>query len=275
MKQLNICTGLPRTGSTVLMNILQQNPNIFTTATDPLPYIIHDKLLIGTRYSEAFQAMSAEQADKAVYGMVMGAVGGWYDGLTNKDTVISKSRNWSFIQHLFPSSKIIVTVRDLRDIVESFDRINNNIKSLHTYGEDKKLYPSFTETQKYNYHFKTPNAFSGALLEELPFFMDLFQSTENKIKFIRYEDFLKNPNKVLESLYAFLEEKPYQHDLNDIKQSELHEHDNAYFREKTSHRTQTKFVPWQEPVRELSNEFQQNVINEFKWYYEAFYPEIL
>jgi sulfotransferase len=275
MKQLNICTGLPRTGSTVLMNILQQNPKIFTTATDPLPGIIHNKLLIDSRYTEPFQAMSTEQADNAVHGMVMGAVGGWYGGLTKKEIVVSKSRDWSGIYYLFPSSKILVTVRDLRDIVESFNKINRGIKSLHTYGDDKKLYPSFTESEKYNYHFKTSNALSGALHQELPVFMDLFQKTENKVKFIRYEDFLKNPEKVLESVYKFFNEPVFQHDLNNISQSELFEHDNAYFREKTSHKTKPQFVYWQEPKRNLSDEFQKTVIEEHKWYYEAFYPEVI
>jgi len=275
MKQLNICTGLPRTGSTVLMNILQQNPKIFTTATDPLPGIIHNKLLIDSRYTEPFQAMSTEQADNAVHGMVMGAVGGWYGGLTKKEIVVSKSRDWSAIYYLFPSSKILVTVRDLRDIVESFNKINRGIKSLHTYGDDKKLYPSFTESEKYIYHFKTANALSGALLQELPVFMDLFQKTENKVKFIRYEDFLKNPEKVLESVYKFFDEPVFQHDLNNISQSELFEHDNAYFREKTSHKTKPQFVYWQEPKRNLSDEFQKTVIEEHKWYYEAFYPEVI
>ena len=275
MNQLNICTGLPRTGSTDLMNILQQNPRIFTTATDPLPGIIHNKLLIDVRYSEPFQAMSAEQADKAVYGMVMGAVAGWYEGLTKKEIVVSKARHWSSVHYLFPSSKILVTVRDLRDIVESFDRINGNIRSLHTYGDDKRLYPSLTESEKYNYHFKTSNALSGSLHEELPVFMDLFQKTENKVKFIRYEDFLKTPEKVLKSVYKFFDEPMYQHDLNNISQSELIEHDNAYFREKTSHRTNPQFVPWKEPQRKLSDEFQKTLIEEHKWYYEAFYPEVI
>ena len=244
MKQLNICTGLPRTGSTVLMNILQQNPRIFTTATDPLPNIIHEQLLINLRYSEPFQAMSTKQADDAVHGMVMGAVGGWYGGLTQKDVVVSKARHWSNIHYMFPSSKILVTIRDLRDIVESFDKINRNIKSLHTYGDDKKLYPSFTDEQKYTYHFKTSNALTGALHNELPVFMDLFQKTENKVKFIRYEDFLRQPMKVLESVYKFFNEPLYKHDLENISQSEMFEHDNAYFREKTSHKTKEKFVFW-------------------------------
>ncbi len=71
MKQLHFCSGLPRTGSTVLMNILQQNPNIFTTTTDPFPEILDSNILQKSRTKEKFQAMSAKQADEAMYGSLV------------------------------------------------------------------------------------------------------------------------------------------------------------------------------------------------------------
>jgi len=40
MQQLHYCLGLPRTCSSVIMNILNENPRIFTTGTCPLPYFI-------------------------------------------------------------------------------------------------------------------------------------------------------------------------------------------------------------------------------------------
>lgn len=274
MKQLNFCTGLPRTGSTVLMNILQQHPEIFTTSTDPFPRIVHKGLLVDSRYSEPFQAMSTKQADDAVYGMIMGATQGWYEGLTKKATVISKSRNWAGLHHLYPSSQIIVTVRDLRDIAESFERINEGIKALHSYADDLKMYASMTEPQKYHYHFNSGTALGGSF-DELRTFMDIFQRNENKVKFVRYEDFIRAPALVLEKITKFLNCGKYEYDLNNIEQNAVFEHDNAYFREKTSHRTETKFKPWSEPKRTLSPDFHNSVVENHKWYYEAFYPEII
>ena len=67
MNTFHMCGGLPRSGSTLLMNILQQNPGIFTTGTCALSEILQEKILIKSRYSETFQAMSSEQADKAMY----------------------------------------------------------------------------------------------------------------------------------------------------------------------------------------------------------------
>lgn len=275
MKQLNFCGGLPRTGSTVLMNILQQNPEIFTTSTDPFPEILSEQILIKSRYRESFQAMSCEQADNAVYGMTMGATKGWYEGLTNKPIVISKSRSWTNLHHLFPNNKIIVTVRDLRDIVESFDRVNNKIKALHTFGDGNILYGSMTETEKYQYHFNEMNAFSSALKHEIMKYIELFKTQPGRIKFVRYEDLLKDPIFMLQRIYDFLCLEYFEHDLNNIQQSALFEHDNAYFREKTDHHTKPALLPWKDPERKLSKNFHEKIVNQNIWFYKSFYPEVL
>jgi hypothetical protein len=66
----------------------------------------------------------------------------------------------------------------------------------------------------------------------------------------------------------------FQHDLNNIEQSSMFEHDNAYFMEKTSHRTKPTLVPWKEPVRVLSDKFHEKIIQENAWFYKSFYPDV-
>jgi sulfotransferase len=274
MKQLHFCAGLPRTGSTVLMNILQQNSEIFTTSTDPFPEILSEQILIKSRFKESFQAMSCEQADSATHGMALGATKGWYEGLSDKPIVISKARQWSNLHHLFPASKSLVMVRDIRDIVESFDRVNAKIKALHSVGANNIIYASMTETEKYHYHFGENNALSYNLTHEIPKYIDLFKRDSSRVKFIRYEDLLKDPVYMFSRIYDFLGLQSFQHDLNNIEQSSMFEHDNAYFMEKTSHRTKPTLVPWKEPVRVLSDKFHEKIIQENAWFYKSFYPDV-
>jgi len=273
-KTLHFCAGLPRTGSTVLMGILQQNPQIFTTGTCALPDLLYQYVLVKSRFRESFQAMSSEQADDAMYGLVHGAAQGWFNGLTNKPIVISKNRAWANVYHIFPNSKILVCVRDIRDIVESFDRVNSKIKALHSFGESESLYPSMTEEEKYNYFFKEINAFSAGLYNQLPRFMEVFVKQRDRVKFIRYEDLLQEPEYMLNEIYTFLGISSYQHDLNNIQQTELFEHDNAYFREKTDHKIASVITKFTEPTRTFSKAFQNRIINEHKWFYDGFYPEV-
>lgn len=81
--KIHLCTGLPRSGSTILLNILQQNPRIFTSSTCVVPRLLND-LLTKTKVKEEFMAMEQTKADKAMYGFARGATYGWYEGLTDK-----------------------------------------------------------------------------------------------------------------------------------------------------------------------------------------------
>jgi len=273
MKKLHFCGGLPRSGSTVLMNILQQNPRIFTTGTCVLPQILHSNVIIKGRYHESFQAMSAEQADSAMYGLIHGATQGWYSGLTTKPVVISKNRSWNELYHLYPESKYIVMIRDIRDIVDSFVRLNSKIKALHAYGDVHTLLPAMDDDDLFQHFFKEQNALSLSLRNEVPRLMNKFRQNNTNILFVRYEDFVRNPKYILDKIYIFLEENNYLHDLNTIPQSFMIEHDNAYFREKTSHKTNSEFLLDYFPERVISEVMQNRIVKEHKWFYDGFYPE--
>lgn len=271
MKTIHFCAGLPRSGSTVLMSILQQNPSIFTTGTCALTETI-ESLITKSRYRESFQAMNAKDADNATYGMVQGATQGWFDGLTDKPVVVSKNRSWPRLHHLYPNSKLIVTIRDIRDVTESFDKINLGIKALHSYSDDGKSYGCMSEDEKYHYHFNTENAFSISLYQELPRLMHLWKNGHSdRIKFVRYEDLVAEPVQALSEMYQFLQLPLFDHDLNKIQQSDLFEHDNAYFREKTSHVVRRELTN-NPVVRNLSDSFHNKVLSEHKWFYDGFYP---
>lgn len=275
MKNLHLCSGLPRSGSTVLMNILQQNPEVFTTTTDPLPFILHKKVLTDSRYDARVQAMSVRQADAAYHGLITYGAQGWYTGLTNKPNIISKARCWGNLHHIFSTSKILVTVRDLRDIIESFDKLNSSFAAYDTIGQDNIPYNSMTENEKLSYYLDFEHtSLRGALLE-VKKFMYLWSNQPGRVKFIRYEDFLKNPIYTIEKIYEFLGFKFYNHDLNNISQSEMVQYDSVYFSEKTDHITKPQLLPWKEPNRKLSDGFHNYIVDSNKWFYEGFYPEVL
>lgn len=273
MKQLHFCGGLPRSGSTVLMNILQQNPEVFTTGTCALPDLLNT-VLIKSRYKESFQAMSAQQADAAMHGFVTAGVGGWFGGLTNKCVVISKNRSWSNYWHLFPSSKYIAMIRDLRDIAESFDRVNRGIGALHTFNDHGTLLPAMTETERLRYYFRETNPITVALNTEVSRLVEMHASGW-PVMFVRYEDFVRNPDRTLCDIYGFLGMPHYEHCLRDIQPNEMFEHDHAYFRERTSHQVQSEFQQGHQPQRRISPSGQKSIIQMNIGYYERFYPEVL
>lgn len=274
MKKIHFCGGLPRSGSTVLMNILQQNPRVYTTGTCALPEILHDQVITKGRFRESFQAMSVDQADAAMYGLIHGATQGWFSGLTNKPVVISKNRCWNDLFHLYSESKYIVMIRDLRDIIDSFVRLNSKIKALHTFGDTNTLLPAMDDDDLYNYFFKEHNSVSVPLKYEVPRLMNKFMRNNPNIMFMRYEDLVQAPEYMLEKLYSFIEEEPFKHNLEKIEQSAQFEHDNAYFREKTSHKIKSSFMKNHSPKRVISENLQNRIVKEHEWFYNGFYPNV-
>lgn len=275
MNNLHFCGGLPRSGSTILMNILQQNPRIFTTGSCALYELLADKILVKGRYSETFQAMSTDQADAAMYGLIQGATKGWFEALTDKPTVISKRHGWSSLFHLYPNSKYICVVRDLRDIVESFEKINSKTLALHTFSNLNVMLPAMSINEKYRYHFEESNSLSNNLQFEIPRLMNVFQQKQDRVIFVRYEDFTKEPEYMLKKIHVILNEPHFEYDLSKISQSALFEHDHAYFRERTDHKTYSEFKRYKDPVRSLPDSFHEKVVKNHKWFYQAFYPEVL
>jgi hypothetical protein len=217
--------------------------------------------------------MSVEQADRAMFGLIQGATKGWFEGLTNKPVVISKRHGCSGLMHLYKRSKFICMIRDIRDVVESFVKLNNNTLALHTFNNNGVLIPSMHWREKFNYFFNEGNSVSFAINHEIPRFMESFK--EKNVLFLRYEDFTLDPNYMLKKVYNFLEEEYFEHDLNNIDQSELFEHDLCYYRERTDHYTNSKFIKYKLPNRTLCKEFHDRVISEHVWFYESFYPEVV
>lgn len=275
MKTLHFCGGLPRTGSTVLMNILQENPAIFTTGTDPLPNILNYHVLSAARVHEPFFAMDKKQADNAMYGFVQQGTKGYYEALTDKPIVISKSRGWSDVLHLYPNSKYICMIRDLRDIVQSFINLNNNLKSLHSLTSTYKLLPALADHEKFSYFFDEESSLCSALHQEIPRMMELYENDSKKVIFIRYEDFTKNPKHTLNKLYDFLNIDYFEHDLNNIPNNVWIEHDHSYYREVTSHIVKNQFRYYKEPKLTISKSLQDKIVKEHIFYYQNFYPELL
>lgn len=119
---------LPRSGSTLLQNLLAQNPaNHCTSTNDVLDMIM--KVRDSWMASAGFMAQGLRNVEPRVRRMLHGMVYGFYEPeLAAGRCVFDKSRGWLanielIEQVLGRPVKIIVTVRDIRDILASFERI--------------------------------------------------------------------------------------------------------------------------------------------------------
>jgi sulfotransferase len=118
-KTIYFLAGLPRSGSTLLANILLQNPAVHVTATSGVCDMLV-QVRNGWDRNDAFQAMDRAASEK-VKGNVLRAMLQAYFEHVERPVCIDKNRYWAEFLEMGAELvggrdrvKVLVTVRDLR-----------------------------------------------------------------------------------------------------------------------------------------------------------------
>jgi len=273
MQQLHYCLGLPRTASSLIMNILNENPRIFTTGTCCMPYFLDACHNRSNEVSE-FIALDKDVLNKSYINFLRQGMRGWFEAMTDKPIVFSKSRIWAeWLPHTFaidPNSKYLVILRDLRDIICSFESLLwkfPQVPTQTTYQEpfEKRMEMYCTDTQ----------SLLGRPLQMLPHLMEVAQKNPNSFFLCKHEHFNEKPRETLQMIYQWLGEPNFEHDFDNIPKPDYYEHDTCY-RSLVSHKTRSKLEKLEPRWPKVMTEEQSKaVIDNNRWYYEAFYPEAL
>lgn len=278
MKTLNFCIGLPRSGSTLLMNILQQNPLIYTTGTCPMPYMLEAANIQANSISE-FVAMDQNIVSTGLKEFLRFGFEGWYQSLTDKPLVISKSRAWDMhlnsLFAIYDNPKFIVCLRDIRDIICSLEKLL--FKNTHTLiGSSQDPLHLMPLDKRIEIYCTDAGANLGRPLQILQnHIFEWMQKRPSNFFIFRWEDFNLDPVKSLKLIYKWLELPEYEHDLNNIEQSKQYEHDHVY-KSLVDHKTRPKLEHLQSNWPNMLSEQQSEMIlNNLHWYYEKYYPDVL
>src|SRR6056300_1310517 len=125
MEKIFFNSSMPRSGSTVLQNILGQNPDFHVTPTSGILELLYAARVNYTESPE-FQAQDAELMKQGWKGFCKSAMEGFFNGITDKKYVVDKSRGWgihyNFLNSFYPDPKIVCMVRDLRSIYTSMEK---------------------------------------------------------------------------------------------------------------------------------------------------------
>jgi sulfotransferase len=223
VKKIFFNSSLPRSGSTLLQNVLMQNPEIYSTPTSGVvEFLLQARTIYST--GDAFKAQDPKVMEKAFQGFCKAGLYGYFDAITDRPYVIDKSRAWTgnfrFANFIEPDAKAIVMVRDLRSIFASMEknyRKNPHKDPLIVNGAELKNMTTDSRLQ----HFSIAPPV-GTALEWLK---DSFQQGYNKnMLFIRFEDFTLNPELEIQRIYNYLEIPYFKHDFNNVEQL-THEND--------------------------------------------------
>ena len=259
---------LPRAGSTLLQNILMQNPEIYATPTSG---VVEFLLAARTLYTtgDAFKAQNPNEMAKAFQGFCREGLFGYFNALTDRPYVIDKSRAWTgnfrFANFINPNPKAIVMVRDLRGIFASMEK--NYRKNPH---KDPQIVngvelKNMTTDSRLNHFSVSPPI--GPALEWL--YDSILQGYDKHFLFVRFEDLSSNPEGELQRIYDYLEIPYFKHDFDNVQQL-THENDviHGIFGD---HQVKPKVQPIPQDYHSILGFHNcDRIKNNYKWFFDKF-----
>jgi len=210
-------SSLPRSGSTLLQNVLMQNPEIYSTPTSGvIEFLLQARTIYST--GDAFKAQDPKEMEKAFQGFCKAGLYGYFDAITDRPYVVDKSRAWTgnfrFANFIEPEAKAIVMVRDLRGIFASMEknyRKNPHKDSMIVNGLELKNMTVDSRLQ----HF----SISPPIGPSLEWLKDsIQQGYDQHMLFIRFEDFTHNPDFEMQRVYNYLNIPYFKHDFDNVEQ---------------------------------------------------------
>jgi sulfotransferase len=258
---------MPRAGSTLLQNILGNNPSFYATPTSPLvDYLISAKKI----YTESpvVKAQNERVMKSAFLSFSRFGLEGYFASITKKPYVIDKSRswaiNWDYINSFYPNPKLICMVRDIREILASME----NIFRKHP---DKWDFSFNSESPKYNIYERVnhwmntkPVGVTYKRLQDV-----IHRGYDKNILFIKFEELTSNPEREMRKVYNFLEIPYYHIDYNNVKQ--VTQEDDKFHGIYGDHKIEPKIKPTRPKALELlGGDLCEKLYDTCRWYFEYF-----
>jgi len=268
MEQIFFQSSLPRAGSTLLQNILGQNPDFYVTPTSSVL-----ELLFAARQNYTndvgFKAQDPDLMKKGWLNFCRQGIEGFFNGITNKKYVVDKSRGWgihyNFLNSFYPKPKIVCMVRDLRCIYSSMEKNFRKNPEVDPGIVNWKEMKGTTTAKRVDLWAQSPPI--GIALERLQQMMT--EGIDKNILFIRFEDLTSNPQVELNKIYDFFKVERYQHDFKNIEQ--LTQEDDTIHGVFGDHTIRKKVKPIPPTYNHyLGEELSQNIINSYPWFYKYF-----
>ena len=267
-------TGLPRSGSTILASILNQNNNLSTHLDSDLP-----ELLLEIRKWSAEKIKSSQISHKVFHKSILNfcrsGAESWLIDNHTKNFVIDKNRCWihqhQFIFQVFPNMKMILNIRDLRFVVNSMLKAQSNTFCIdfQNYYRDIKEDFLLQRIKDCLHAWWLKDCLVS--LKEL---IEIAPNYREQLLIFRYEELISNPQSSMNRIYDFFELSRYEHNFTNIEQIKPH-YDNFYI-PYGDHQIQSNLATeLPNSLSHLPQKYADWIVEEYKWFYEFFYPEVL
>lgn len=223
MRKIHFIGGLPRSGSTLLTNILMQNPRFAATATSSLLEFL---LQVRDNWNKLEgHKVFAEGQDK--WGVIRAILDSYHN--TDRPVIFDKNRGWSthieFLEKVTNTSvRVVACVRNLEDICTSFEKLFRKNRA------DGEIHGEFSnpKMKTIDGRISVWTSDEGVIGRPYVSLMDTVQrGLGDRILFFPYEGWSSNPDFWFPKLYEFVGEEYFEHDFDNIEQR-IRENDAGY-----------------------------------------------
>ena len=214
-----VVSGLPRAGSSLIMNLLGQNPAHHVTPTSGLIELFIQNINAWPNYIE-FRAEGLEKALPRVRNSLGRQIYGFFEPEFKDDKVVfDKSRGWlqyaeNLENCLGHQVKIIVPIRDVREIAASFEKLYRKRDIDWRYPVGDAYFKVQTTVDRCEM-LLAPGGVVGISIQRV---RDAMARISDRLIIIPYASFCANPTGTMEILHQTLGLPEFTYNPTDIKQ---------------------------------------------------------
>lgn len=205
--------GLPRAGTTLLGTILRQNPEFSASISGPLARFVRGIIQESTAQGGYGTECPPEKTKKLLQGLF----DNYYDNPT-KRVCVNHNRGWPLllptIKDMYPDAKLLMCVRDVCEVLDSFEvllRKNPYIfSSMFSPDEGINVYTR-AET------LLNPGRTLGFAYNAMK--QGITSEHRKDIMIIEYKNLASDPERMLKSIYKFIDEPYFEHAFDSVEAS--------------------------------------------------------
>ena len=213
MKKYHFISGLPRSGSTLLTAILNQNPKFNSNISNPLARFV--RAIISESHASPGYHLQCPLEKRQE--LIKSLVDTYYSDV-KQEVCFNTNRGWTsllpILDQTHPDAKFICCVRDVRWVLDSFENLfrTNPFQLSKMYSENDaqsvytRAYASMSPGHTVRFAYDSlKEAITGP--------------QKHKIILIEYEQLARHPEQTMKALYNFIGEEYYNHDFSNVETS--------------------------------------------------------
>lgn len=238
-------TGLPRSGSTLFCNILNQNPALYASSTSNLPQMLRAVSHVWSTNPETKNLLNLEPdaTDTRMTRTLQAIIGAWYSNQSGR-VIFDKARGWGanvlMLAKILPKAKLIYFVRDPREVFASVEKQHARTATVSELPDNQMARASLMFQD------------DGLIGSCVRLVEDALRRKHPNAIFVQHSELAKNPAATMHAVYEFLELAWFDHDFENVVNTATDP--DGFYLNKFPHKGEGKVQPpagkWQDYVAE-------------------------